>query len=471
MRRLDGLSALIVYNDRPRYYMHTLKVAIVNYGERPKPDYETVITAFEDGIRFVPMLKWKLAFVPLGINHPLWVQDTEFDIRYHVRYVQCPAPGDERALSALISQLYAYPMDKSVPLWMSWIVDGLEGGRRAVVTLLHHAYTDGAGASLMLDRIFAPERHQGCPVAQMDPHEEPSKLRLFWDGLVDLPKLFIREIPPIMHGLRVMREYNKECKKQGLDKPPTAAETPYTPFNTKLTHRRTFVYKIYPLQDIREISKRLKVTINDLFVAVSAGAFRRYFKNMPDSDYDPDSGPMVCTLPMNGRPPAKQDDLVGNMVINASMWVPVHIADPALRLKYTHEKAQTMKAYLRLTRDANLFHVMGLLPPLYGLMLERRADRGRLKNMFGNATLSNVVGPREHFRFGDATLENWLSIGQVSLNTGLNITVWSYAENFNLCVMADPSVVPDGWELIDLLTQSLEEYRVLDPATVDVESS
>lgn len=472
MRRLDGLSACFVYADRPRYYQHTLKVAIMSYGDQPKSDYETFVAGFEEGIHLAPMLRWKLGFVPFGVNHPVWVQDTEFDIRYHIRQIECPAPGDARALSALISQLYAYPLDKSVPLWMLWIVDGLEGNRRAIVALLHHAYTDGTGASRLLQRIFAPEAHRGYPVARMPPPETPGKLRLFWDGLVDLPKLFMREIPSIAHGFRVVREYNRECEEKGLEKPPTAAETPFSPFNTVMTHRRTFVYKSYPFEDVRAISKRLGVTINDLFVASCAGAFRRYLQNLPGSDYDPDSGPLVCSLPMSGRPPPEEDDLVGNMVINASMWVPVHIADCAERLEYTHEKAQIMKSYLEVTREANLFHVLDVMPPLYPLLLEWRADRRQTDfTTFGNLCLSNVAGPREPLRLGNVTLENWLSIGQVGFNVGLNTTVWSYADHFNVCIMADPSVVPDGWVLIDLITEALEEYRTLDPERVNIDSN
>lgn len=156
MRRLDGLSAFFIYSERPKWYQHTLKIAILDYSDMPVPTYDTLVAEFEEGIKRVPMLKWKLATVPFGLNHPVWVKATDFDIRYHLRRASCPAPGDERAFSTLVSELYAYPLDQSAPLWLSWIVDGLEDGRAAVVTLFHHAYTDGAGASLMLERLLHP---------------------------------------------------------------------------------------------------------------------------------------------------------------------------------------------------------------------------------------------------------------------------------------------------------------------------
>jgi len=91
------------------------------------------------------MLRWKLAFVPFGINHPVWVEDIDFDLSHQVRRIACPAPGDQGALCELISELYAHPLDKSRPLWQAWIVEGLERDRVAFVLLLHHAYCDGAG--------------------------------------------------------------------------------------------------------------------------------------------------------------------------------------------------------------------------------------------------------------------------------------------------------------------------------------
>ncbi|MGI9285581.1 MAG: wax ester/triacylglycerol synthase domain-containing protein, partial [Pseudomonadales bacterium] len=94
MRRLDGLSAFMVYSDRPRWYQHTLKIAVLDYGDNPMPPYEALLQGFSEGIVGVPILKWKLARVPFGLNHPVWVESEDFDIRYHMRHIHCPGPGD-----------------------------------------------------------------------------------------------------------------------------------------------------------------------------------------------------------------------------------------------------------------------------------------------------------------------------------------------------------------------------------------
>ncbi len=458
MRRLDGLSAFLVHNERPRWYQHTLKIAILDYGDMPIPRYETLVEEFSAGIRTVPMLQWKLARIPLGINHPVWVQADDFDIRYHLRRVTCPTPGDDRAFSQLVSELYAYPLDQSVPLWLCWIVDGLADGKVAVISLFHHAYTDGSGAARLLERILQPEKYSSYPIAELKQHAAPGPARLLLKGLLDLPLLFCRELPGIVSGFRKLRQYRKECEEAGSTLPPGPADAPFSPFNTALSHRRTFVYKTFPLDDIKAISKRHGVTINDLFVAVCAGAFRKLFEN---SAFDVDAaGPLVASLPVNLRPPPEEDDLVGNLLGNGYMWVPSHITDPMERLKVAHDSAAEMKKFLRATREANITRVLELMPELFARVTRWVVEhtRGRV-NQAGNLVLSNVAGPREPLKLGSATVSNRLSIGQVTGGVGLNITVWSYAGNFNVCIMADAEVLPDGWILIDYINDALDEYR------------
>jgi hypothetical protein len=198
------------------------------------------------------------------------------------------------------------------------------------------------------------------------------------------------------------------------------------------------------------------VTINDLYVAACAGACREY---LLAAGYDSDAGPLVCSLPVNRRPPPEEDDLVGNQMSSGYMWVPIHLADAMQRLHATHEAAQVMKRYLEATRDANITRVLAVMPPLYARVSDwilQRTD-GRI-NQAGNLVLSNVPGPREPLQINEATLANWLSIGHVTGGVGVNLTAWSYCSLFNICLMADARVVPDGWVLMDYLGSALQEY-------------
>jgi diacylglycerol O-acyltransferase len=149
------------------------------------------------------------------------------------------------------------------------------------------------------------------------------------------------------------------------------------------------------------------------------------------------------------------------------MAVPIQLDDPLERLQATHDSGQAMKSFLAATRDVNLARLLQILPPLYARAMEWIVERTRGEvNTAGNMILSNVVGPREPLRIGNATVENWLSIGQVSGGAGLNITVWSYAQHFNVCIMADAEVIPDGWKLMDCISDALNEYvQIVDSRT------
>lgn len=460
MRRLDGLSAFFVYSDKPRCYQHTLKVAILEGRDATGATaYEDIVEAFGKSVAAVPMLRWKLARVPFGLNHPVWVPAEDFDVRYHVRHVTCPAPGDERAFCELVSQLYAYPMDKSCPLWLSWVVDGLEGGRSAVITLLHHACTDGAGAARLLQRMLSPGTEGPFPIAQLAPGPAPGKLRLLARGLLDLPLLFLREGPAIVRGSLTLRRVRKEIQAEGGALPPSPTDAPDSPFNTTLSHRRSFVYKGFVLEEIKSISRQLGVTINDLFIAVCAGACRRFLQESPSGV--PERA-LIGSIPISQRPPPELDDLVGNQVYNSYVQVPVHLSGPAQRLEAVYEATRTMKAYVARSKGLGLTKMLDLMPPLFahatGLLVEH--TKGKV-NLGGNLVLSNVAGPRVPLRMLDSTVVNWLSIGQVSGGLALNTTAWSYADKFNICLMADAKVVPDGWVLIDYIADEIAAFRKL----------
>ena len=160
MRRMDGLSAFMLEQESTgRLYAHPEDRHAGHIGH---PRWLGIQPAFARAspsrIDLLPMLRWKFLKVPFGLHHPVWVDDPEFDLDYHVRRIACPTPGDRAALCDLISQVYAYQMDLSKPLWMLWVAEGLEHGQVALVTLLHHAYTDGTGAARLLTRVYS-----ACP--------------------------------------------------------------------------------------------------------------------------------------------------------------------------------------------------------------------------------------------------------------------------------------------------------------------
>jgi WS/DGAT/MGAT family acyltransferase len=244
-----------------------------------------------------------------------------------------------------------------------------------------------------------------------------------------------------------------------------------TPINRVLSYGRTFVCESMPLEDFKKISKGLGVTINDVFLCCSAGAIRRLFQ---DQGYDPDQGPLIAGTPFAGKRPEGMEGL-GNFVTMDYCWLHTDIEDPMERLHASHKAANEMKVHLKemVAMNADFGAIMKILPPwsvrLFSWWL-REKKRGSL-SLFGNVALSNVPGPRKTLYLDKYKLDNWFSTGQIVDGTCLNMTMWSYCKNVNLCILADKKVLPDGWKLFDYFVGELATLTALIPTNDTAESA
>lgn len=462
MKRLDGNSAHLIYSDQPGQYQHTLKIGILDFSQYPGGyEFEAFRAKIAQKAASIPLTSWKILRVPLGINHPYWVKDLEFDVSHHIRRVGCPAPGDRRAFCQLVSELYAQTLSKSLPLWTVWMVEGLEGGRVAMVTMLHHAYCDGVGASLLFERLTSiTENTEDTDSLGVDPNKNPSRFRLFLQGALELPLMFLRELPPLIKDGNKLRKVIRSYKEEGKPLPPKATEMPPSSLlNAPIGHARCFYYESLDLAAFKSVSKQLGVTMNDLLLAVVSGALHNYHK----SREIPIEGPTVAAIPINARNEKQQQQILGNYITTQSISMPIDIVDPQERLNSVVVSTQAMKAYIKDTNGIGLIGMLELLPPLFSTLLAWAVRRsgGKLSPL-GNLMISNVPGPKEPLRFGEKIeISEWFSIGQVSVGIGLNITAWSYVDQFNICLMANPAVIPDGEEFLRHIGGAFKQYEQL----------
>jgi len=463
MRRMDGLSAFLFHQEQTGAVMHTLKISIMDTSAIPGGwNYELFRRSAANRAHLLPMFRWKALKVPFNLHHPVWVDDPDFDLDYHLRRIACPAPGDRKALCELISEVYAWPLDLSKPLWLCWVVEGLQNNEVALVTLMHHAYTDGSGAARLLHRIYSVSRQEAEPEEAVAwiPEKTPGKLALIARALIDLPRTWIEFLPKISRGIANVRKMKRKFRESGRELPPSAfSDTRDSPFNIMVGRGRTFVFDTLPLADIRAISKGFGVTINDLFVAATAGAYRRF---MQTRGYDPDTGPLVTAIPVSKRPPLEEDDMIGNKTTSDYLAMPVHLADPEARLKAAAHAGNVMKEHLAAAEGADISNILEITPPLLIRIMDWMVKRreGRF-GVWGNAAISNVPGPREPLYMGAMKLKNWISMGMIAHGLGLNTTVWSYAGQFNICILADKKLLPDGWELAGFFREAFGEYQAL----------
>jgi WS/DGAT/MGAT family acyltransferase len=399
--------------------------------------------------------------VPFGLNHPVWVDDPAFDIDYHLRRVGCPAPGTMVELCELTAELYAHPLDHTRPLWEMWVVEGLEGGRVAVVLFIHHALTDGVGILRMLDRIWnvGSESFELPVTAAWNPPPLPSRARLFMDGIRDLPGVFAANLPGAIRGVRAGRRMLAEWRRAGRELPPSAGDPKYpAPYAVRLSPRRSFAARSYSLPRVRAIGKALDATINDVFLAAVAGSIRRLALEQCDTAPAP---PMVTTVPFALVPLAERTRDGNFSSVNHTLLY-VEVADPLERLRACQRSAETMKRYFEATREANVAAVLNLLPPLVPKTVDRineMKEGGLLP--FWNIVTSNVPGPRTQLQLGKVRLENWFSTGQIAHGCALNVTVWSYCDRFNVCILADSKVLADTWSLMEHFDASLAELEAV----------
>lgn len=473
MRRMDGLSAFLYHQEQTGAVMHTLKISILDISEIPGGwNYELFRKSIAQRLHLLPMFRWKALKIPFGLHHPVWVDDPDFDLDYHVRRIACPAPGDRKAFCELVSEVYAWPLDMTKPLWLCWVVEALENNEVAMVTLVHHAYTDGSGAARLLHKVYSLSQQDAEPQQHMAwvPEKTPGKLSLLVRALIDLPRTWITSLPKIRQGMQNVREMKKKYAESGGELPPSAfTDTRDSPFNIMVGRGRTFVFDTMPLDEIKAISKGFDVTINDLFVAATAGAYRKF---MQTRGYNPDTGPLVTAIPVSKRPPLEEDDMIGNKTSSDYLAMPVHLPDPLARLKAAAHAGKVMKAHIVAAEGSDLSNILEVTPPALIRLLDWVVKHKDGKfGVWGNAAISNVPGPREPLYMGAMKLNNWISMGMVAHGLGLNTTVWSYAGQFNLCILADKKLLPDGWELIAYFRDAFAEYRVLLDEKADREPS
>ena len=465
MIRMGGTDAMMLSYETASAYMHTFKVAILDPSTDPEGwSFKKFHDDFANRLHLVPMLRWKLAPSPLGVNHPMWVDDPNFNLDYHVRRVACPSPGDHKALCEFMSSVYAYQLDRSRPLWISWVVEGLQDGKVAIVLLLHHAYVDGVGAAYNLQKLYRAEPGwKPEPVPPWQPRPWPSWFKRLWWGTRDLPKVLGKNLPRVISGIRKKKALDESLAAQGRPPHPSMSMMRRTPLNVSLSYGRTFVCDSLPLDSFKRASKGFGVTINDVFLCCAAGVLRRLLR---DKHYDPDQHPLIAGTPFAGPRPEGWQGL-GNFATADYCWLHSEIEDPVKRLMASHKAAVEMKEHMKATVEAgaDLSALFQVCPPwiMGALRWYINRQQGGL-GMFGNLVLSNVPGPREPIYFNNYKLDSWFSTGQVFDGSCINITMWSYCEHANLCILADSKVIADGWVPFGYFVEELDKLVALIPA-------
>jgi len=472
MRRLGGTDALFLSLETPNWHQHVGGLTIID-PEGRTITYEKMVANLTDRVRYAPKFTWKLKEMPLSFERPVWVDDEDFDIRRHVRRIAVPSPGGAKEIGEVAGSIMSTQLDRRRPLWELWFIEGLEGGKVAILLKYHHCLADGvAGASLASALLDLEPEPAGSLLPLPSPEEAsagsaPSDLELLARSLR----------PDIRRPLRVAR-YMSALATKGVTaitrihsdgENRAILRAPKTPFNAPIGPRRELAFSSVALEDLKSLKKLHDVKVNDVVLAVTAGALRRYLEK---HDALPDA-PLVTAVPVSTR--AKGDTSLDNQISNMFVSLATDIADPVERLQAIRKSTQSAKAMSKAIGARDIQSIGEVASPLILGAAVRAIYRTQLMSGIPlriNTVVSNVPGPSVPLYMCGGRVVAVFPSSVILEGMGLNVTVFSYIDRLDFGLQVDPDLVPDVWliaeEIPVALAELMEASGLGSPTPVDL---
>jgi diacylglycerol O-acyltransferase len=455
MKRLNGWDALMLYSETPNVHQHTLKVAVIDIsGFAGTPTVEVLRDMLRRRLHLLEPLRYQLVDVPLHLHRPMWRERVEVDIDYHVRPISVPAPGGRRELDRMTGLIASTPLDRSRPLWEMYFAEGLAGPRVAVIAKIHHALADGVASANLMARALDWPQSSADERDRYDTDPEPSATQLLAAAGRDHLRQ-LRMLPGAIRqsatGIaRVRRRAHERGRHPQLAR---AFHPPPTFINHILSPRRTFATATLSLSDVKQTAKRLDITINDLVLATAAGMLRELLLRY-DGRADE---PLIVSVPVSID--TSPERISGNALSTMLVSLPVQVDDVLARLRLTCIATRIAKENHELLGRKTIASWIDYAPAFAIIAAFRRTSARRQQNKVLNLTISNVPGPREHGRIAGAVVSEIYSVGPVAAGSGLNVTVWSYADQLNISVLADDRTLTEPHEATGGMIRSFAEIR------------
>jgi WS/DGAT/MGAT family acyltransferase len=454
--RLSPLDVSFLYLEEPTTAMHVGGVAVF---EAPRDgfDYDRLVQLIERRIGYVPRYRQKVRWVPGHVANPVWVDDPDFDITYHVRRSGLPKPGTDAQLRELVARVQSRHLDRSRPLWEMYLVEGLSGGRFAIITKTHHAMVDGVSAidigTVILDVSPTPADSGAAP-EPWQPRREPSALELVAEAAVETLRKPTELIATARTGVLAPAAVGERIAGAAvglLAAARTAARpAPVSPLNARIGEQRRYAMASTDLDDYKRVRKAHGGTVNDVVLATVAGALREWLQSRGE--------PVTARSTVRALVPVSvrtAEDNLGNRVSAYLVDLPVGEPNPVVRL---HQVSFAMRAHKEAGQSVGadaIVALSGFAPPTLHSLGARAASS--FSRRFFNLVVTNVPGPQLPLYADGAQLLAAYPIVPLAKGQAVSVGLTSYNGGVYYGLNADRDAMSDVDVLADCIERALTE--------------
>lgn len=461
--RLTAIDAQFLTNESESSHMHIGAVMIF---EGEPPTYDELKAHIASRLDFVPRYRQRLVYPPYGTGRPLWADDPDFNLNYHLRHSALPKPGGERELKILASRLFSQALDRAKPLWEMFLVEELEGDRFAIIIKSHHAMIDGISGVDIGTVIFdvTPDAEPIVPKEEWKPRPLPSNMSLLERGARELATEPVKLGERAVHALRKPSTLASKVGEsaEGLAEVARALadSAPDVPLNVPIGPHRRITWTSASLEEFKRIKDVFGTTVNDVVLAIAAGSIRKW---LVKRGVDTDGLELRAMVPVSVRSDDERGQL-GNKLATMRAPLPVYESDPVARLEIVSAAMDGLKQSKQALGAEVIARLNDFAPPTLLAQAARLTFSTRLFNLL----VTNVPGPQIPLYVLGRKLSQPYPVAFLARNHGLAVGVMSYAGQVNIGLIGDFDAMPDIGQIRRGLNESLAELAA---AADEVESS